>query len=351
MTHIHFAFLLLLLVLGSCSDDDDQGTSQQTIPTQSKITPIVSLNGLGDNGYNDKIARGVMTFANTHAIEMSLLYPSDISYAKYMVNNWIKTDGVRDSSILIVNNSYESMIDVDALNQLGKGSKILVIEGQGDFHSPHLYNLRICRYGASYLIGTMAQEFDALVLMAMPDYAIIDEARNGFLAGYEKYKHERVNSRTLYIAEDESGFANPEKAHHLMEEYVYDDFIFPLAGGSVSGVVHFLNNDYFALALMAGMDSEQSGESPRVPFSMVVHIDKLLTDYLEAWKKGDEWQHHAVFGLNEQAVEIVMNERFGYDLNIWDDRCSLEKFENYHRLYVNEAKELESDYISNIFER
>ena len=74
---------------------------------------------------------------------MSLLYPSDISYAKYMVNNWIKTDGVRDSSILIVNNSYESMIDVDALNQLGKGSKILVIEGQGDFHSPHLYNLRI----------------------------------------------------------------------------------------------------------------------------------------------------------------------------------------------------------------
>ena len=195
----------------------------------------------------------------------------------------------------------------------------------------------------------------AIAMVLLVPVSVVSAAPKGYgfrYAGVTVYVHGKASGLIDKMGEPNKKSKSKSCAYDGEDiKYVYDDFIFPLAGGSVSGVVHFLNNDYFALALMAGMDSEQSGESPRVPFSMVVHIDKLLTDYLEAWKKGDEWQHHAVFGLNEQAVEIVMNERFGYDLNIWDDRCSLEKFENYHRLYVNEAKELESDYISNIFER
>lgn len=343
--------LFLLLFLGSCSDDEDENAPNLSESSRSKVTLLVSVNGLGDHGYNDCIARGVMTFAQSYSTDLSLLYPDDEEEARMMLNNWIENEGVGDSSVLIVNNTYESLIEEEKLANLGTGSRVLIVDGQRTSLPANVYNLRICRYGTSYLIGTMVQEFDALVLMAMPNYANIDEARNGFLAGYEKYKHAQVDSRTIYIADDEKGFANPDQAHHLMEDYADDDFIFPLAGGSVSGVIHYLNNNFFSMALMVGMDTDQSAKSSRVPFSMVVHIDRLLMDYLEDWKRGGDWQQQAVFGMEEQAIEVVMNDSFGDDLNVLDPRCYIEAFEDYFQSYFHEAKSVEADYMIKTFER
>lgn len=335
---------ILVAVMTGCSDDET--VVADNLSTQDrKVSLLLSVGGLGDNGYNDCIAQGVMRFTKSTNTDLSLLSPDDADEARNMFSAWIDRDGLRDSSVLIVDNTYEALIPDDMTGKLGKGSRILVVDGMSETYPAGVSSVRICRYGASYLAGAMSQEFDAIVMMAMPGFPILEEAKNGFLHGYGKYKKEGVGSKVVYLADDASGFAMPDKAHHLLSEIASDQMIFPLMGGSVAGVVNYLNSDIFALPLLIGMDSDMAGMSSRIPFSLTVHIDRILNGYLDNWIKGEDWDKVNTYGLHNGGMEIVVSEDFRKYLNIWDDRYDGDEFENYKSIYIQEAEAMENDYL------
>lgn len=340
-------FLLLIAVMAfsnSCSKDE--GVQDVSLDGKGKVSLLASVNGLGDNGYNDGIANGVMSFCNATKTNLSILRPEKQDEAKRMFDNWVATEGVQDSSILIINNAYESFITPQSIVGLGTGCQIFVLDGLQESYPDGVSNVRICRYGASYLAGAMSQKFDALLMLAMPNYPILEEAKEGFLAGYNKYKEQGRKDEIVYIADDESGFANPDSAHHLLSEKAYDQMIFPLLGGSVSGVVNYLNYDVFAMPLMIGMDIDQSNQCSRVPFSLVIHTDNIVQNLLAKWKSGEDWASLKVCDLANSYVEIILNADFQKYLNIWDDRYEDDIFSIYYEKYLPEALEAENKYLS-----
>lgn len=54
-----------LAVIVACSKDD--GIQDGMQPQPRSVTVVFSPDGLGDNGYNDLILRGVLRFAEAHA--------------------------------------------------------------------------------------------------------------------------------------------------------------------------------------------------------------------------------------------------------------------------------------------
>ncbi|MBO4964607.1 MAG: hypothetical protein J6C10_01825 [Prevotella sp.] len=335
---------ILAAIMVGCSDDETI-TADNSSRQYRKVALLLSVSGLGDNGYNDCIAQGVMEFTKSTNTDLSLLSPGDVDEARDMFEAWIEHDGLRDSSVLIIDNTYEAFISDNVTGKLGKGSRILVVDGMNGSYPAGVSSVRICRYGASYLAGAMSQEFDAIVMMAMPDFPILEEAKNGFLDGYNKYKAEGVSAEVVYLADDATGFAMPDKAHHLLSEIADDQMIFPLMGGSIVGVVNYLNHDMFALPLLIGMDTDMSGLSSRIPFSLFIHIDLILNDYLDNWIKGEDWEPVKTYSLRDGDIEIIVCEDFFKYLNLWDERYDEDEFENYKSIYIQEAIDIENDYL------
>jgi len=51
----------------ACSGDDETSAEQAI---EARITVVTSVNGPGDNGYNDQILAGIMEVANSSNIEV-----------------------------------------------------------------------------------------------------------------------------------------------------------------------------------------------------------------------------------------------------------------------------------------
>ena len=62
--------------------------------------------------------------------------------------------------------------------------------------------------------------------------------------------------------------------------------------------------------LMVGMDTDRSGQSSCIPFSVVIHIDDILFDYLTEWRNGKPWATTQTKGLEEQAIEIKFTPNY-----------------------------------------
>ena len=152
------------------------------------------------------------------------------------------------------------------------------------------------------------------------------------------------------MADGENGFAMPDSAYHVIYNRVGNtwdngEMIFPLLGGSERGVIKYLNSDELATALMVGMDVDHTGQSSRIPFSMIIHIGDVLKDYLNAWFLGEEWPETQILGLSEGAVEISLTPNFAENLIMVDERYeSDEIFKKLYTQYYNEAIIKEKNY-------
>ena len=61
-------YLLVLVVLSSCTDRD--GDTAETFNESLSVTLVTSLNGAGDNGYNDLILSGAIGEGSTVYIDV-----------------------------------------------------------------------------------------------------------------------------------------------------------------------------------------------------------------------------------------------------------------------------------------
>lgn len=339
--------LMTAMVMQNCSDNESENGTVKV--GKAEVTLLVTPNGLGDNGYDDDAANGLFAFMKEKGVPIRLLNPKDIAEAEEMYRQWIAINATRDSSVLVVGSSaYEDILRRNSTELSGQGSRVLLFESQNTIEG--VSTVMINRYGASYLAGAMSKEFDVFILAAAPGFKSLEDAIKGLCDGHESANNGARKVELQYLADGENGFAMPDSAYHVIydradNKWVYDEMIFPLLGGSERGVIKYLNSDEFATALMVGMDVDHTGQSSRIPFSIVLHIGDVLKEYLNAWLTGEVWPAARLLGLSDKATEIVFTPNFSEHLNIWDERYESEEiFKNLYNQYYNEAIEKEKEY-------
>jgi len=351
-----------VLALSACSSDDDDATGREEGAARlATVTLMATPNGLGDNGYNDAAAEGVFAFAGETGTRLRLLLPKDETEAERMYRQWLAENAAQDSAVLILGSSvYEDMARrIGRLDNLqfdnysrSSGSRVLLFESDAEIDG--ISTVIISRYGVSWLAGAMSQGFDALVLTATPGITLLEESVAGFLearAVYGGEVEERPCRTTVhYLAQGAAGFAMPDSAYRYIARraasvFAYDEMIFPLLGGSEAGVLRYLNDNEFTTALMVGMDVDQTGQSSRIPFSVVIRIGDVLKQYLTDWLAGREWPARHRLGMKDGAADIVITPRFRQHLTIWDNRYSdPDTFQRLYEEYKDEAIRKEDTY-------
>jgi basic membrane lipoprotein Med (substrate-binding protein (PBP1-ABC) superfamily) len=101
---VRFIFGLFLLFLFACSDSESVGVSEKNSGI-AKITLIASINGIGDNSYNDQILAGLFRLSENHGVPFRLIQPESIDEADSLVKSWLKKNADTDSSLLILASS------------------------------------------------------------------------------------------------------------------------------------------------------------------------------------------------------------------------------------------------------
>ena len=342
-------YLLVLVVLSSCTDRD--GDTAETFNESLSVTLVTSLNGAGDNGYNDLILSGVLRFYQEQEnVNLSLVWPHNIEEAESFLASWMEKESDVRELLILGSNDYELMVREKDV-ELDEQKTILLFESEA---IPNVNTIRIQRYGVSYLAGCIvAPEGCATIIAAMPDEPILMDAISGFSDGFNAYYNEdnvedsyyfSTGLDTIYLANDNTGYAMPDSTYRLVNE-INNGFIYPLAGGSNNGIYKSIRDNHFALTMAIGMDADCSAHGKSIPFSVIIRTDKLIEDYLTMWVDGKELPSHSSYGLKDGYTDIVISPYF-YDMNMqWKPYYEKENYwEDAYYKYKEEAIEKESEY-------
>ena len=313
--------LMLAFLFSSCSSDNE---SDSLIDNRFHITTVTSINGLGDMGYNDQILSGIMHFYEANDVQMNLVHPKNTEEVKQALKKWqAETKNHEKSLLVLAESAYESMLTSSNL-QLEDNQQILLFETKNQNLPKGVSSFYINRYGASYLAGCMAKEHEAAtIIAAMPGSPTLEAAIAGFSDAYRT--HSQQEAKVIYLADDESGFNMADKAYQTMGN-IYNAFVFPLAGGSNTGVYKYSREASFYLPLSVGMDTDCSMYSDRIPFSMIIHINKVVEQYLTDWLNDVPLEKNQVFGLESGMIDIVMSPVFYRNMDVWEDYYDSEDY-------------------------
>ena len=345
----YLIYFFVLAVLSSCSDRD--GDTAETLQESLSVTLVTSLNGAGDNGYNDLILSGALKFYQEHEnVNLSLVWPHNMEEAELLLSSWMEKESEERQLLILGGNEYEQIVREKGVT-LNERKTILLFESEA---IPNVNTIRIQRYGVSYLAGCIvAPEGCATIIAAMPNDPILMDAISGFSDGFNKYYNEddvedsyyfSTGLDTIYLANDYTGYAMPDSTYRLVTE-INNGFIYPLAGGSNNGVYKSIRDNHFALTMAIGMDADCSAHGKSIPFSVIIRTDKLVEDYLTMWVDGEALPLHSSYGLEDGYADIVISPYF-YDMNIqWKPYYEIENYweDAYHK-YISEAIEKEREY-------
>ena len=313
--------LIYAFFFSSCSSDDE---SDPMTDYHLHITVINSIGGLGDMGYNDQIMSGIMHFYEANDVSMNLVRPNKKEEADQAFQQWQAETRDNGKSLLVLAGSeYETLVAANNV-ALAENQQVLLVESKNKNLPEGVSTFYINRYGASYLAGCMAKEHEAAtIIAAMPHNSTLEEAIAGFSDGYRT--HSQKEAQVVYLADDESGFNMPDKAYQTMGD-IYNAFVFPLAGGSNTGVYKYSREASFYLPLIVGMDTDCSMYSDRIPFSMIIHINKVVEQYLTDWLNDVPLEKNQVFGLESGMIDIVMSPVFYRNMDVWEDYYDSEDY-------------------------
>lgn len=335
----------VILILASCSHDGPDRLSWEQ-SRQATVTVLASPAGLGDNGFNDAMIEGVFAFAQESGVKLRLLLPNDTTQAISMYDQWLLDNKSQDSTVLILGNTwYINAVQRNTPALSGKGSRILLLESNDTLQG--VSTISINRYGVSWLAGAMTSNFDALILAAAPRYEVIDESIKGFIDGRKahpgSHNGKECTTSINILTHDEAGFSMPDSAYRFMvrramEYEAYDEFIFPLLRGAQTGVIRYLNDNALTSALMVGMEVNMSGMSSRIPFSVVIHIGRVVNECLTEWLSGIEWPQTRCMGLEDGMADVEIAPHFRKHICVWDDRYDqADTFSRLYEQYLDEA--------------
>jgi len=299
---ISIIFLLLLGFFVACDKEDG---SEEAIETEKAcITFISPYSGLGDDGYYDLTFSAVTDFCAAHDVALSLKYPQSSADVTEIINNWARYSGKSSQLLVLSNSDFEQPLK-DANVSLDDKQHILLFESVNCDLGENVCTFRLQRYGVSFLAGLMAAPMEqAVVVMARPHDPALTAACAGFNDGYSTGGN---RAKSIFLAEDYSGFCNPTKGYTVAAENS-SAFIYPLAGGSNLGIYKFSRDHYDYTQIVAGMDVDCLDFFGATPFSVLVHIDNVLKTYLDGWLSGSLPASGISYGLASGEVDILVHD-------------------------------------------
>lgn len=339
MQRILIIIISFSLALSSCTSSEDNAN----VIKKANITIITSLNGTGDTGYNDLILSGIMYFYEANDVCLNMITPHRYEDVAPAVEKWqAEATNYSRSLLVLAGSEYEEFVSTNNI-ELHENQQILLFESKNKNLPAGVNTFYINRYGASYLAGCMAKEhYAATIIAAMPGEALLEEAIAGFGDGYKT--HSGKDAELFYLSDNEKGFAMADSAYRLASD-ISNAFIFPLAGGSNNGIYKYSREASFYLPLIVGMDKDCSMYSDRIPFSMVVNIDKVVEEYLTDWTNNIPLEKSKEFGLGSGIIDIIPSPTFYRNLVIWEDYYDSEDYwQNVYNSHKAEAIEKEKEY-------
>ena len=337
----HLAWIASCVVLLSCSSEEDDDFGD--VGEKTRITVLSSLGGQGDNGYNDLITEGIMKMSNNQDVELSMVHPCNMDEAVDIFRVWQQTP-IEGRSLLLLVGDYENFVD-ENMPPLDDNKQIILFETKSKNLPRGVMGFRIQRYGVSYLAGCIASPHrGAVVIAAMPGATSTEDAIRGFTEGYAIQGRQ---AEVSYLAQDESGYAMPDSAYRWASS-MDELFVYPLAGGSNNGIYKSSRDMLFSTMLVAGMDVDCSAFSGRIPFSVVIHIDRIIEQYMTDWIAGKDIPTYRSFGMESGMVEVVLSTLF-YKLGyIFEDYYrDTEYWQKAKDQYYEKALRKEKEYENN----
>lgn len=347
-----FAAILLISFWG-CSHDEISDTLKEAGTPKANITYIVSTNGIGDNGYNDNTLAGLFRFNEDTGIPIQIIQPASLDDARKAAKKWLKNHSTGDSALLVLASSEYDSIAKELNADIPTENKILLFEADSQKLPKSVSTFNIDRYGASYLAGAIVGKIPTTIFASSPGFHNVETSIEAFKKGFNAHKVVSDTPTVIYVSsspKDETAGNNIIGAYTSVIDMLQSDLdnknppkvIFPLLGESSIGALRAIEDFAFTLDLIIGMDTDKSGVSPRVPFSVVVDTRGVFLKYLNEWKAGKDWPRHRVFGMAEGATAIMWNENFDEE-QFWSPKKfdNTESFRARYDKYYDEALQKE----------
>ena len=293
-------------------------TDIESLPTASprrKILVLFSPNGLGDNGYNDQVLRGVVRYANSDKgadVEVDYYNPMSLDDGVRIIDEWRDTTFEEGNCLLVLASTVykdtlmsrlqKSPLDVSRRKVLMFETDKVALAGVSTFS--------LSMYGTAYIAGAVAKEMHStpLIALANPTDKSINVAADGFREGYAAYGDDKIDA--VYLSDADEGYAMADSVYRLMYDWgMRYNFIFPVMGGSNMGVFRYMR-EYPRDLYTVGTDVDQSHLCNQMVGSMVKHIDRVVEEYLTRWAAGEELPKHMVYGLESGYVDWVPSYNF-----------------------------------------
>lgn len=329
-----------LVASGGCSGDEPVAGEDHVCADIIVLTPLA---GVGDVGYNDEALAGILESAGSSGLEVSILRPRTLAQAEEYAVRWRAHEENKRRLLVLADTEYGQ---IAGRLHPDEGESVLLFESDGADMPDGIASFRISRYGIAYLSGCLARGKDDIHLIAAhKNDPTADEAMDAFSAGYSAGNPAGKIMRH-YLNDTYAGFAMPDSLYRLAGEYP-DDFFFPIAKGSNTGLFKFSREHPFVLALIAGMDVDCSLLSKRVPFSVIIDIKPVVADYLSRWIAGEDISGHKDYGMEDGTASIRMSRRFYTDNDIWEEWYTRPQYwtgiyNDHYQEALNKEKEYET---------
>lgn len=314
-----FRLCVSVCALWACTDIEHIDTPS---PGQ-KICVLFAPNGLGDNGYNDQILRGVVQFANNDEfanVEVDYYNPMSLNDGVRIIDEWCDTALEKRNSLLVLASAVYKDTLTSRLQRkpLDTSCRQVLMFETDEVNLPSVMTFNMSMYGTAYMAGALAGEmsFSPLIALANPSDKPIRMAADGFREGYAAYHDNAETVDVIHLSDTDAGYAMADSVYRLMYDWgIRYNFIFPVMGGSNMGVFRYMR-EYPRDLYTVGTDVDQSHLCNQMVGSMVKHIDRVVEEYLTRWAAGEELPKHVVYGLESDYVDWVPSYNFN---GVFDD--------------------------------
>lgn len=302
----------LLILLAGCGKEE-LGSDL----SHARVEVVFSPGGVGDQGYNDKILRGLQRAAIQYGFTLAIHIPEAKEQGVSIYEDWLADTlsiGCERSLFVFAGSEYEYLLEELSLPE---DSRKDVLMFETDRQREGIYTFSVGCYAASYLAGATSvmdnygMEQKALVIAANPHDPQVKRAVDGYRDGYLAAGGDGCDVHYLSEAPD-GGYRMPDEAYRYCMEnagnYIY---YFSAAGASNKGVYRFSREK---MELAVGMDDDMGLFSFLINISVVKHMDRAVADVLKDLLMNKDIPYHQKFTYSSGYEEMVFSEGVTEDL-------------------------------------
>ena len=279
--------------------------------SNARVEVVLSPGGVGDQGYNDNILRGLQGASVKYGFTLALHIPDEKEQGIQIYDEWLNTpldDDCERSLFVFSGSEYEYLLeDLTLPDDIRKD--VLMFETEREMDG--IYTFFVGCYAASYLAGATSvfdndgEEQKALVIAANPHDRQVRRAVDGYRDGYLAAGGDGCDVH--YLSEElDGGYRMQDEAYQFCIEndgnYMY---YFSAAGSSNKGVYRFSRETYnFAV----GIDDDMGLFSSFISISVVKHMDWAVINLIGDLLNNKKIPYHQVFTYESGYEEMVFSK-------------------------------------------